>query len=182
MFALVPRPALVLGFAGLVPFWGAAAGVWLLPSAWAGWLLYLMVAYGAAVASFLGAVHWGLAMANLERERIRPEDPGRINDGGEGGARPLGPVRQMVVSVGPALIAWASLVFQSAPFALIAQFFLFGAIYLIDHHIVRQDLAPRWYLDLRLPLTLLVLAAYAVAGTPSTTTSPSRIRITNEPC
>ena len=53
--------ACVLGVAGLLPFMAGAAAVWLvgpqdrLPAA-------ALLAYAALIASFLGGIHWGLAM------------------------------------------------------------------------------------------------------------------------
>ncbi|MDP1565966.1 MAG: DUF3429 domain-containing protein [Polaromonas sp.] len=53
--------ARVLGVAGLLPFMAGAAAVWLLgpqdrlPAA-------ALLAYAALIASFLGGIHWGLAM------------------------------------------------------------------------------------------------------------------------
>ena len=56
--------ARVLGVAGLLPFMAGAAVVWLvgpqdrLPAA-------ALLAYAALIASFLGGIHWGLAMRDL---------------------------------------------------------------------------------------------------------------------
>ena len=53
--------ARVLGLAGLLPFMAGASAVWLigpqdrLPAA-------ALLAYAALIASFLGGIHWGLAM------------------------------------------------------------------------------------------------------------------------
>jgi hypothetical protein len=61
----LPYPARVLGPAGLIPFATLAAGVW------AGWpsAAAALAAYGAVVLSFIGAVHWGLALRAPARER-----------------------------------------------------------------------------------------------------------------
>ena len=62
--AAVPPPwARVLGFAGLLPFVGGAAAVWLLrdPVASAH-VAFALAAYAATIAAFLGGVHWGPAM------------------------------------------------------------------------------------------------------------------------
>lgn len=51
-----------LGYAGLLPFMGLALATWYfqaeLQLQWA----HALLAYAATIASFLGAIHWGLAM------------------------------------------------------------------------------------------------------------------------
>jgi hypothetical protein len=65
MDSTLPAPAKLLGPAGLIPFASLAAGVW------AGWpsAAWALVAYGATILAFLGAVHWGLAMRAPAAER-----------------------------------------------------------------------------------------------------------------
>src|SRR3712207_2095506 len=58
----LPRPALWLGIAGLLPFLASALLCWTAPPNWRGVALYALAAYGAVILSFLGAVHWGLAL------------------------------------------------------------------------------------------------------------------------
>ena len=54
----LPPPARLLGPAGLLPF-GALA---MLAVAGQGWARPWLLGYGAAILSFLGAVHWGAAL------------------------------------------------------------------------------------------------------------------------
>jgi hypothetical protein len=61
----LPPPARLLGPAGLLPFFGLAPGAWL---GW-GWAAPALVAYGATILAFLGAVHWGLALRAPVAER-----------------------------------------------------------------------------------------------------------------
>ncbi|SEO97277.1 DUF3429 domain-containing protein [Aquisalimonas asiatica] len=76
--------AVALGLAGALPFLGLALGVWLLPSAQGTWALGALIAYGAVILSFLGGIHWGLAL--------------------QGGVP-----RVFVISVIPSLLAWVAL-------------------------------------------------------------------------
>jgi Protein of unknown function (DUF3429) len=56
-----PRPLIFsLGYAGLLPFVGLAAAVWLLPASQARLATFALGAYGAVIVSFLGGIHWGL--------------------------------------------------------------------------------------------------------------------------
>lgn len=71
-----------MGYLGLLPFIAAAAGVWFGPAWLAGWL----AAYGAVILSFVGAIHWGLAMKT-----------------------PSSPPEVFYASITPALVGWAAL-------------------------------------------------------------------------
>ena len=51
-----------LGYGGLIPFAGLAAAVWLLAPADSARSAHALLGYGATILSFLGAIHWGLAM------------------------------------------------------------------------------------------------------------------------
>jgi hypothetical protein len=170
MLKRVPAPALALGFAGLLPFYLIALGIWLSRGAesaeWAGYLLSVQVSYAAIIATFVGAVQWGLGMANMGWETRKQPDPQRINDGGDGQRRYEPAVRQMLYSVSPALIAWAlMLLFQLTPspagalLTLAAMACLFAACYVADSRSVRFGLAPEWYGELRAWLTVGVVFA-----------------------
>lgn len=76
-----------LGYAGLLPFVALAVAAWWAPLGYRAQAAYALLAYGATIASFLGAIHWGLAM----REPIAP---------------PPGP---FVWGVLPSLVAWVAL-------------------------------------------------------------------------
>jgi len=56
------RWAQALSYGGLFPFVGLASAVWLLNPADRARGLSALLAYGATILSFLGAIHWGLAM------------------------------------------------------------------------------------------------------------------------
>jgi len=58
----LPPAAAWMGYLGLLPFFATALGVWIGPVWLAGWLL----AYGAIILSFVGAIHWGLVMGRGE--------------------------------------------------------------------------------------------------------------------
>lgn len=125
----LPAPARLLGPAGLIPFAGLAIGVW------AGWPAAgpALAAYGATILAFLGAVHWGLALAAPGRASAR-------DDAIAWGRLGLG--------VLPALIAWAALLLPlAAGLGLLACGILATA--LIETLAARAGLVPRPYLGLR---------------------------------
>ena len=82
--------ASLLGYAGLLPFALGALGALLLPTGAAAFCTRALLAYGAAILSFLGGITWGLcvAAAALPIETAR---------------------REFLYSVCPSLLAWASL-------------------------------------------------------------------------
>lgn len=129
----LPAPARLLGPAGLIPFAGLAIGVW------AGWPSAgpALAAYGATILAFLGAVHWGLALA---APVAAPMDaPGR-EQAVEWGRLGLGVV--------PALVAWVALLLPLATgLALLAGGILATAI--AETMAARAGLVPRAYLGLR---------------------------------
>lgn len=65
--AAVPPVAKILGFAGAIPFLALTPqlvhSIPLLPDAWVANAGLLQIGYGVSIASFLGGIHWALAMA-----------------------------------------------------------------------------------------------------------------------
>lgn len=125
----------LLGLAGLLPFVAGAAGLAMLPvpslQAWAG---VALVAYGALIASFLGGIHWGLAMQ---------------------GQPPVG--LRLGWGVLPSLFAWlAVLLPPSAGLLLLAVLLL--ACYAVDRRLYARAGMSSW-LGLRLQLTGVAVAS-----------------------
>jgi hypothetical protein len=94
----LPRLALWLGLAGLLPFLGTALAAQLGPDSLRPAALAALLGYGAVILSFLGAVHWGFALRAA---------PGSA----EAAATPL----RLVFGVTPSLIAWVALLLPVAP-------------------------------------------------------------------
>lgn len=84
------RTAWLLGLSGLLPFAGAALAFFAAPDSWSGFAEGALIAYGSVILSFLGAVHWGLALRAPAEEA------------------PMGPAR-LTLGVVPALIGWVAL-------------------------------------------------------------------------
>lgn len=81
------RGARLLGYGGLVPFVGLAAATWMLDDTRRAESVLALLAYGATILSFVGAIHWGLAMRD-------PTNP---------------PAAMLAWGVVPSLAAWAAL-------------------------------------------------------------------------
>lgn len=137
----VPKPAAYIGAAGLIPFVATAIAVWFAPAGWAERALEIQLFYGAVIISFLGAAHWGLALAG---------------QGTEGDEHRACTWPRLGYSVAPALVAWVSLI--TAPIvALGIQLASFLASFVIDFVTTRVRITPRWYPKLRGWLTLVAL-------------------------
>jgi ABC-type Na+ efflux pump permease subunit len=128
----LPRAIAWLGYGGLIPFVLLALASLLGHQHSAVWIEAL-VAYGAIILSFVGALHWGLAMCL----------PGLTDQ--QRSAR-------FAWSVVPALVAWPALL-MPAPLAAPPLVFGFIAHYLQDRRLARQATLPAWYLPLRLRLS-----------------------------
>lgn len=139
----VPQAAGWVGGFGLVPF---VAGAGLALATDLPWAIDALRFYAAVILSFLGGVHWGLAIADFGAP------PGH----GAGWTRLGG-------SVLPALIAWVCLLLPPAP-GLLAMALAFAALLAADLLAVRRALAPPWYPRLRIPLTFVVAVCLTIAG------------------
>lgn len=58
-----------LGYAGIIPFVGLAALLWIVQADLVQWLAMALASYAALIATFLGGIHWGLAALRPTRER-----------------------------------------------------------------------------------------------------------------
>jgi len=149
-----PRPAAVawLGYGGLLPFVGSALLCWLEPNHRSLWL-DLLLAYGAVILSFVGALHWGFAM-------VHPASSGQSVSG------------MYLWSVMPALVGWvAMMVTPAVGAALLLAGFL--SHYRQDLRLARLLPLPAWYLPLRLQLTVVAsLCLGSVYFLPQSLSSP----------
>ena len=130
----LPRAAAWLGYGGLLPFVGLALLIRLDSHHGLVWGDAL-VAYGAVILSFVGALHWGFAMAlpDLTAEQRRA---------------------CFIWSTVPALIAWPAILLMP-PLASALLVAGFVAHYWQDRRLAVQTTLPRWYLPLRLRLTIV---------------------------
>ena len=135
------RAAWILGFAGLLPFFGAAAVMWAGPRRIEPALFFfspiLLLAYAATIASFLGGVRWGVEAA-----------------------RPGGPRAVFLMSaVAPQLAAVALIV---APLETAWRYAGLAVVLAVQGagDALAPDL-PDWYRRLRVPLTVGAAASVA---------------------
>jgi hypothetical protein len=132
-----------LGYGGLLPFVLLAIASAFEKEGFEFWSQALF-SYGAITLTFVGALHWGFALAIPEM----PED--RRN-------------AVLIWSVVPALVAWVALLLdgQATGCILIAGFFVH---YWQDTRLHNAKFLPLWYLPMRFQLTTVACICLA-AGT-----------------
>jgi hypothetical protein len=143
----VPKTALILGVAGLLPFvWGASSALSPALASWAGRFVdplfigtYVSLTYGTVILSFMSGVLWGFAT-----KADGPEEASGY-----------------ILSVTPAL--WAFFMVNGNPGdAAVNLFAGFLGLLALDWHFWKMGTAPDWWLRLRVGLTAVVLACLAV--------------------
>jgi hypothetical protein len=145
-FASIPVPARWFGLTGAIPFVGLSIGGAFLSAAHQSLAYFTLVAYGAVILSFLGGVHWGRA--------IKAFDQGAVAD------------KFLWVSLGisvvPSLIGWLTLLVPLA-IGLPVLAASFAAMLLIDLQTVKSGQFPTWYGNLRVILSVIVIASLLFA-------------------
>ncbi|WP_223421393.1 DUF3429 domain-containing protein [Tateyamaria pelophila] len=143
----IPRAPLLLGLAGLIPFvWGAATvlsddlaalGLQFLGPRFIG--PYVQLFYGSVILSFMSGVLWGFATK------------------ASGAQAATG----YVLSVVPAL--WAFFMTGGGPTSAgMNLMFGFSGLLMLDFAFTRWGLTPPWWMSLRILLTVIVLACFAI--------------------
>ena len=121
-----PSGALVLGYAGLLPF---LAGVVLIAAGTRAHGSQLLTAYAAVILAFVGAIHWGLALGHGDRRW-----------------------RHYGASVLPALVAWLALLLPPAVALGVLAAGLAG--WRLWEYLADVPSYPAWFARLRDHLTL----------------------------
>ncbi|SFE39654.1 DUF3429 domain-containing protein [Roseivivax sediminis] len=143
----IPRSALILGLAGVIPFaWGALTLAVPAAAAWGQANLgprfigpYVQLYYGAIILSFMSGVLWGFATKT------------------EGTRAATG----YALSVIPAL--WAFFMTGGGPVSAgMNLIFGFAGLLALDYAFWTWGLAPRWWMQLRVLLTGLVIACLSI--------------------
>lgn len=139
---MIPRSALYLGLAGLIPFFGSALAKltgW--PGPLVGYEDIILRHYGIVILCFMSGVLWGFATR------------------AEGRQATVG----YVLSVLPAL--WAFFTTLGPMHQTFSALMLgFAGLLLLDLRFWRQGLAPPWWMRLRLILSAGVLVSLTAGG------------------
>jgi hypothetical protein len=138
----LPQSARLAGYLGLIPFAALAAITLVGSSAQSELAAHALLAYAALIATFVGAIHWGLAAAREE---------GSAN-------------WQYLWSVVPSLIAWLCL-FLPGRAALVTVAALLATCLLVDIRATSAGSFPAMLIKLRVQLTAIAMASLLVAAT-----------------
>ena len=141
MTTKVPLPALLLGFAGLIPPVGLTAVALLDLGLFAPSTPGFVLTYAAVILSFLGGTWWGFVS--------RSDRPGWGLLG---------------VSVLPALAGWAAIFSFQPPAALFALAVALIVALVVDAWLMQRRLAPRWWMRLRIPLSVGLALCCVLSG------------------
>ena len=138
----IPLMALLLGWGGVLPFVGAA-----LAKVFGGPVIDLYAlswgsAYAGVIITFIGAVHWGVAV-------LHPEHKKQIG--------------HLIWSVLPALAVWPVMTLPPLarlPFMIVGLLIVWAA----DMLATKRGHLPRWYMKLRHGLTLVATGSLLTIG------------------
>ena len=137
--------ARLMGFGGLVPFVGCAVLMYSGNPGVSIVALFANAVYAAVILSFVGAIHWGLAM----REDRSPA--------------------WYVWSIMPALISWAAIILLDTRISLLALAIGFTLSWSVDRQAHLRGLIPGWYMKMRHMLTAgATISLLATAFAPAT--------------
>ncbi len=132
------KTAKSLGYAGLIPFIVFSIGSWFqLP--FISDSTYILTAYAAIILSFMGAIHWGIAMSSTEDQNGK----------------------YFVASVIPGLSAWLALLLPQR-YAITLLMIGFIALIIYDWSVEKPQRLPGWYIPMRNRLTLVVIMCLTI--------------------
>jgi hypothetical protein len=134
--SLNKRLVLQLGYAGLIPFFLMTLGVWTADATWIGDFVKGQLAYAMVILSFLGGVHWGVALLS----NTLPEEISH---------------RALAWGVTPSLIAWCATLFSGFGFAVMMAGFI--AALQVDKQLYPAYGMPDWMVPMRKRLTTVVV-------------------------
>lgn len=141
MQAPMPPVVAFLGYTGLIPFVAPVLAALLGWSPWPfgpSWSI-VQLSYGAVILSFLGALHWGVAMTSQ-----------RLDDATQRFA--------YLWSVIPSLFAWVALLLAGSLGSLLLSL-VFVLQWIMDRRLQAVAQLPDWFIPLRTRLTVGAVAS-----------------------
>ena len=133
-----------MGFGGLIPFVLLALAVWLADPAYRAFAGLALLGYGAVIASFLGAIHWGLVMRHTSINSLNSLDS-------------PAPLAVLAWGVSPSLVAWVALMLGAEPGLWVVAGLLW-ACYAVDRVLYPLFQVQGW-LPMRRTLTVVASAS-----------------------
>ncbi len=138
-----PAWAILMGYAGLIPFVALAAGFFWPDGESHSFISHALNSYAVAIISFLGAIHWGLEMRESQTATTNPFP--------------------WVWGITPSLLAWLSTLLRQ-PFNFLCLAVLLWLCYRVDqkrypHYQLESWLPMRFRLTLVASISCLVSSA-----------------------
>lgn len=130
--------ARALGIGGLIPFYALALLSW--NDRLYAWALDSVTGYAAVILAFLGAVHWGRALADLDQRNH---------------------IGTLLFGIMPAMIGWLAVMLPvefGLPMLIAGLVFVWGS-----EQMVFFEVLPIWYRHLRHLLTAAAVLALVIA-------------------
>lgn len=127
-----------LGIGGLIPFYALALLTW--HDGLRTWALDSVTGYAAVILAFLGAVHWGRALADLDQRNH---------------------IGTLLFGIMPAMIGWLAVMLPvefGLPMLIAGLVFVWGS-----EQMVFFEVLPDWYRHLRHLLTAAAVLALVIA-------------------
>jgi len=144
----IPRPAFFWGLAGILPFAGLTLAQIFGAASDAAMIEQALIAYGALLLTFIGGVHWGLAMrAGIDAQAIRQS----AQDW-----------QLYTTGILPSLVGFGA-VLTGGVLAFLLLIGGFFALLAYDLRLVRRGVASQWYAPLRIFLTIAVTFCLGLA-------------------
>ena len=137
-----PAWAHLLGYAGLVPFVFLSAAFWWPDRISHSFISHALSSYAAVIISFLGAIHWGLEMRDVQPAATNPSP--------------------WIWGITPSLLAWL-VTLLTPPFDLLFMAILLWLCYRVDQKRYSHYQVASW-LPMRFRLTLVASIACMVAS------------------
>lgn len=136
-----PKPALYLGFSGLIPFISPPL-VMAMSELYIPEIAYAQVAYGASIVSFLGGARWGFAIPDGS-----PAKPDWMN---------------LTNAVVPSILAWIALLFRDS-ITEASLMVIMGLGISLHYDLALLPTYPSWFKALRTVIT--VVATFSLVAT-----------------
>jgi hypothetical protein len=131
--------AFKLGIAGLIPFVVLAGLSSVIESSFKNTIIFSLLAYGASICSFLGAIHWGLTM--------RDKNPNTL---------------YLIWGVIPSLIGWVSMIIKPELGLLLVTGLLWTCLFIDSKIYPKYDLTH--WLPMRQLLTVIASVSCLVTA------------------
>lgn len=134
----------LLTFIGILPFIVITAGLWLDMGDRSMWGAAL-VSYAVMILSFIGGIHWGLALTSTQT----------------GTARKMMFIESSVFVFAGWVVALSPIIL---PYKLIGLMILYGNIWVADKLYARRLSLPEWFLQARSVSTIIVMLCLVLAA------------------